>query len=272
MKRVLFTLITLTSFLTVSGQYDGYLIVKEYSPDNWHAQYVQDGEAHVDMDDDGEYDFSYYVRQDLYAAPVVWARFGGCSHIYEGQPYYTYENTFFDIDQPFNDTSLRWEDSHEGRKIHSEVSPNGQYLDTLVYKAGIRNGEEGEYYYGWIELYSVVGDDHETVYFNLARTCFCTIPNYPLRWGQTSLTDIIEENETTAFATLHPNPTNGQVTITGQDLRSAEVFNTLGQCVATVKGEGEQMTVDISNLPAGVYFVNITDGEGRKCVRKVVKE
>ena len=243
MKRVLFTLITLTSFLTVSGQYDGYLIVKEYSPDNWHAQYVQDGEAHVDMDDDGEYDFSYYVRQDLYAAPVVWARFGGCSHIYEGQPYYTYENTFFDIDQPFNDTSLRWEDSHEGRKIHSEVSPNGQYLDTLVYKAGIRNGEEGEYYYGWIELYSVVGDDHETVYFNLARTCFCTI-----------------------------HPTNGQVTITGQDLRSAEVFNTLGQCVATVKGEDEQMTVDISNLPAGVYFVNITDGEGRKCVRKVVKE
>jgi hypothetical protein len=50
------------------------------------------------------------------------------------------------------------------------------------------------------------------------------------------------------------------------------VFNTLGQSVATAKGEGERLTVDISNLPAGIYFVNITDGEGRKCVKKVVKE
>ena len=71
---------------------------------------------------------------------------------------------------------------------------------------------------------------------------------------------------------LYPNPTTGQVTITGKDLKTAEVFNSLGQCVATVKGEGEHLTVDISNLPAGVYFVNITDSEGRKCVKKVVKE
>ena len=74
------------------------------------------------------------------------------------------------------------------------------------------------------------------------------------------------------LATLHPNPTNGQVTILGTNLKQAQIINALGQCVATVKGEGEQFTLDISNLPAGVYFVNITDGEGRKCVRKVVKE
>ena len=72
--------------------------------------------------------------------------------------------------------------------------------------------------------------------------------------------------------TLYPNPAAGFVTITGKDLKQAQVINALGQCVATVKGEGEQLTLDISNLPAGVYFVNITDGEGRKCVRKVVKE
>ena len=71
---------------------------------------------------------------------------------------------------------------------------------------------------------------------------------------------------------LYPNPTTGRVTVTCKDLKQAEVFNTLGQRVATATGEGEQLTVDISNLPAGVYFVNVTDGEGRKCVKKVVKE
>ena len=35
---------------------------------------------------------------------------------------------------------------------------------------------------------------------------------------------------------------------------------------------GETLQIDIANLPAGVYFVNIMDEEGRKCVRKVVKE
>ena len=123
-----------------------------------------------------------------------------------------------------------------------------------------------------MEAYSVVTYNYDSVWFYLARTCYCTIPNYPLRWGQTSLTDGFEESQAAAFATLHPNPTSGQVTITGKDLKTAEVFNTLGQHVAIAQGEGERMTVDISALPAGVYFVNITDKDGRKCVRKVVKE
>ncbi len=90
-------------------------------------------------------------------------------------------------------------------------------------------------------------------------------------WYECQPTSVAENDLEQRFE-VYPNPTTGQVTIIGQDLKAAEVFNTLGQCVATVKGEGEQLTVDISSLPAGVYFVNITDGEGRKCVKKVVKE
>ena len=91
--------------------------------------------------------------------------------------------------------------------------------------------------------------------------------------GQTDFTwDDVEETNASAFATLYPNPTTGLVTVMGRNLKAAEVVNTLGQCVVTVKGEGERLTVDITSLPTGVYFVNITDSEGRKCVRKVVKE
>ena len=83
----------------------------------------------------------------------------------------------------------------------------------------------------------------------------------------------VEEHPTEhAFATICPNPTNSTFTVTGKNLKSAEVLNALGQRVATAKGKGETLQIDIANLPAGVYFVNITDEEGRKCVRKVVKE
>ena len=81
----------------------------------------------------------------------------------------------------------------------------------------------------------------------------------------------IDEKESMA-CTIHPNPTTGFITINGKDLKAAEVVNTLGQRVATAHGKGDQLTIDIANLPEGIYFVRITDEQGRKCVRKVVKE
>ena len=101
---------------------------------------------------------------------------------------------------------------------------------------------------------------------------YCTIPNYPLFVGQTALGQGFQENSSYSFAVLHPNPTTDLVTITGKDLKQAEVLNTLGQRVFTATGEGERLTVDLNGLPAGVYFVDVTDKDGRKCVQKVVKE
>ena len=153
---------------------------------------------------------------------------------------------------------------------------NGYISDSDEYEWGVRLKRGNDYYYGWAytDAFSEPnpGMPFNKIYIALHEMVFCTIPNYPLHWGQTSLDWGVGESEETIFTTLHPNPTTGQVTITGQDLKAAQIINTLGQCVATVKGEGDQLTVDISDLPAGVYFVNITDGEGRKCVRKVVKE
>ena len=76
----------------------------------------------------------------------------------------------------------------------------------------------------------------------------------------------------TTFATLHPNPTTGLVSITGDNLRQAEVLNTLGQQLLSVQGKGNELHIDMGALPAGLYFVTVTDNEGRKCVRKLVKE
>ena len=71
---------------------------------------------------------------------------------------------------------------------------------------------------------------------------------------------------------IYPNPTTGMVSVSGVNLRQAEVYNALGQLVATATGNGSQITVDLNGLPAGLYFVNITDSDGRMCVRKVVKQ
>ena len=71
---------------------------------------------------------------------------------------------------------------------------------------------------------------------------------------------------------VYPNPTNGLVTVTGKDLKQAEVVNLLGQRVATATGKGETPYINIANLPEGVYCVSVTDVNGSKFVCKVLKE
>jgi len=148
------------------------------------------------------------------------------------------------------------------------------------YFISVRKEVNGGYCYGWIDCHIFISEDPvvngtyhgQEIYITIYRMAYCTIHNYPLRVGQTSFDWAVPENNVTHSVTVHPNPTNGTVTITGLNLRQAEVVNTLGQSVASVLGEGDQLSVDISNLPAGIYFVNVTDEEGRKCVSKVLKE
>jgi hypothetical protein len=190
----------------------------------------------------------------------------------------SYSNTRFrEVGLVENDTIIPYEEGTSlplfGYWTDWSVIGSDDVTGDFYDKVGICKVVDGELYYGWIHRYG-----HEDFSFPFTKRvavdkmAFCTIPNYPLGWGQTSITDGVEDKENIVLTILHPNPTTGLVTITGQDLRSAEVFNTLGQKVATARGEGETMQIDLSELPIGVYFVNITNKEGRKCVRKVVKE
>ena len=131
-----------------------------------------------------------------------------------------------------------------------------------------RHLTEDGYHYGWAHIY-LTRAWHTVCVSGMG---YCTLPDQPIQWGQTVLLDIVENEVSSVFANLHPNPTTGLVTIAGDNLRQAEVLNMLGQQVLSVQGEGNELRIDMAALPAGVYFVNVTDGEGRKCVKKVVKE
>jgi len=82
----------------------------------------------------------------------------------------------------------------------------------------------------------------------------------------------VDEVEGNEVCFVHPNPTTGLVTVKGENLQQVEVINMLGQQVLSVRGSGNEMQINMSNLPAGIYFVAVTNEEGRKCVQKVVRE
>lgn len=283
MKRSLIIIVALLASLCSFAQ-QGVINYIDFEPDLSRTFWTSTATpVFMDLDEDGRNEWSYFPE-------LIWGQQFALK-LKENRTEFPFESDRFQttrVNSNYPSSFPRYGDTLPNC-IWDEVSvyPQYYYFDNTNpidfeyprHYMGVRQrvGDD-DWCYGWIESYVFIHTwfDEETILNSIdlvvLRAAYCTIPNYPLCIGQTSFDWGVEDNEASFFASVHPNPTNGLVTITGQNLEAAEVFNALGQCVAAATGEGEGLTVDLNGLPAGVYFVNVTDKDGRKCVRKVVKE
>lgn len=273
-KILLIVLVVWTTSFSFAQQ--GNIIYTDFEPDLC-VQELSAQDSHdtlkIDLDQDGTIDFKMYIESKY---PTM-VRYVYVTSSWDFR--YCYNNIYSYGYMDENDSVIPnhtlWA---EANRVW-ELLWSDSYMEFIM---GFRKTVNGENYYAWANIYmhrNLHGNGYEPgpgefdiVSAYCKDMAYCTIPDYPMKWGETYFSGIDENDVFSTIATLHPNPTNGLVTITGKDLKQAEVINTLGQQVATAHGEGERLIVDISALPAGVYFVNVTDEEGRKCVRKVVKE
>ncbi|MGH1435436.1 MAG: lamin tail domain-containing protein [Lewinella sp.] len=71
---------------------------------------------------------------------------------------------------------------------------------------------------------------------------------------------------------LFPNPVADQLTIRGEvEFEALSLKNELGQTLRTWKASGTQASVDISSLPAGMYFLEL-QATGEKVTRRIIKQ
>jgi len=109
---------------------------------------------------------------------------------------------------------------------------------------------------------------------------YCVLPVYAEgvcegdaaeKCNEVSFTIIGIKNYTTSFSIV-PNPATNNVTISAKgNFTNIEVLSFLGQVVLTQTNVGNNVTLDISNFPNGVYFVRITS-ETETSVKKFVKK
>lgn len=156
----------------------------------------------------------------------------------------------------------------ESGYIPFAYSENGSFGDFQPVYSGYR--------YGWIRCRISWGFNQQHPYLTtcsltLYEMAYCTMEDYLLRVGQTSFEWGLEDN-TEEVAVVRPNPTRGEVTVTGERLRQIEVYDLVGQRIFTRQADTGIVTLDMSGLHPGMYLISITDNEGRKCVKKVVKE
>ncbi|MCW3127540.1 MAG: hypothetical protein JWO03_3198 [Bacteroidetes bacterium] len=102
-------------------------------------------------------------------------------------------------------------------------------------------------------------------FYDASDSDFAPIMN--MKYGQTP--NAIREIPADAFS-IYPNPTNGQLTITGNEaISKVEVANLLGEIV--LHPAMQQQNIDISSLAPGMYVLNITTKSG-VALKKVVKD
>lgn len=90
--------------------------------------------------------------------------------------------------------------------------------------------------------------------------------------SQPLTTGILNLNNS-ANISIYPNPTTGKITVTGKNISSLEIYNTLGEKVYVTTYNKNKTTseINLSNQPKGIYFVKIKDG-AKSHTRKIIVE
>lgn len=72
---------------------------------------------------------------------------------------------------------------------------------------------------------------------------------------------------------LYPNPTKGEISISNIALDKATVYNSLGQLVKsfTLNNANTNNTIDLSDLPRGVYYVYLINGDAASAKKVIVE-
>ncbi|MDZ4663384.1 MAG: T9SS type A sorting domain-containing protein, partial [Bacteroidota bacterium] len=152
-----------------------------------------------------------------------------------------------------------------------------------LYTYDANNNETSESYQEWLigtwKINNYHGrrwDANNYSYSNVQR-------NYnsgggPVSYGDSSITYYktvvgIKENDTEKGQLLvYPNPGKGVFTIeNGIDITSIKVHNVQGTQVFETKIESKIANLDLSNLPAGMYFIRVNEGSSR-IIHKVIIE
>ena len=129
-----------------------------------------------------------------------------------------------------------------------------------------QNAGDG-YHYAWARI-RVESFDNVCI----DEMAYCTIPNYPLQWGQTNITEGLEEETIKTDFTVYPNPAKNVLFVETRRATSLpdptyRITNLMGQTQLQGCITAENQQINIENLPAGMYFISMDNQTTKFIVR-----
>lgn len=81
----------------------------------------------------------------------------------------------------------------------------------------------------------------------------------------------INEIESRKFIKIYPNPSNGQLTIEGENIQKIEVADLLGNIIFSSINNNTKNIINLKNESKGIYFIKISSGK-ETIVKKLILE
>lgn len=179
------------------------------------------------------------------------------------------ESRVIDWDDNNNDSIVASDEAVWWALPNSIGAPYG--IHDISFMFGFREIVNDNYCYAWLLLH--INDvSYDNKHLCIDQYAYCTIPNYPLRWGQTTLNESVEENTYMPVA-IYPNPTDGVLNISfseNTECQSVEIYAIDGRLLKSQISNLE--IVDVSKLNAGVYILKVNMADGKEFTERIVKE
>lgn len=140
------------------------------------------------------------------------------------------------------------------------------------YKMGFRKAVNGGWCYGWLRCTVILFPSYGGCTFKLIDMAYCTIPDYPLVFGQTEFMDIDENEYDTSDARLFPNPAEDRLSLQlSEDVScmNVEIYGIDGRLLKSQNDNFEN--IDVSGLCSGIYIAKIYLEDGTIVSKKIVK-
>ena len=253
-KTLLLAVFACLFSLSLFSQEDGTIIYTDFEPDSiiFPVNYCSSGCNPIDVNYDQVSDFyfckNYYSTGYFSLEMYVYTSWKVCKIIKEN------------ISENSN-----WES-----RINIETGSHMNNNNVII-NFGLRFWIENVgFCYGWLRLsYVVCETGYEVKLYDMA---YCTIPNYPLKFGQKSLTeDVAEIDGFNRQYELYPNPADDRLVLKLADEHKCEnvaIYSIDGRMLKSQDSDFDN--IDVSALTRGVYFVRIRLQEGSVFSEKIV--
>ena len=131
------------------------------------------------------------------------------------------------------------------------------------------------YCYGWMRFSTCYGflNGVCSYRYSFHEMAYCTIPNYPLKFGQKDFVDIEENIYEMSDVNLFPNPVEDKLSLQlplNTLCNEVKIYNIAGLLLKTQNNDFDN--IDLSYLSQGVYIVKINLNDGYICTKKIVKD
>ena len=242
-KTLLIAVFACLFSLTLFSQENGTIIYTDFEPDSIIYPVYTD---YIDINYDNEWDVKFL--REIY---------GGYG-VLECNGYWAVRKVAYNFTDSLSSIK-KWSN-------YAELLPYGNQYIALKQKVG------GVFYYGWMKLYV---ERHDASWHDpsvtITEMAYCTIPNYPLRFGQKSLTEDVAEISAADYYSLYPNPTDNIITLktsAEHECEMVEVFSIDGRLIKSQTNDFSNINVE--DINSGIYFVRIRFRNGETFTEKVV--